>query len=65
MPRKKGEISPRKAAKLVGVHIDTMYEWCRAAHRGKPSMLDGAVRRDSTKHYWINREFVDDLADNY
>ena len=55
-PRRKGEISPIEAARIVGVARSTMYRWCIwATTKSQLSPLDGIVRRDGTGHYWIER----------
>ncbi len=65
MPRRQGEMSPRRAAKVLGVHRDTIYRWCRETMGGKETMLDEAVRADDTGHYYLDAERVKDIADNW
>lgn len=64
MAKQPGEISARHAAKLMGIHINTMYAWARQTcvweqtwrHYNKkapPPPHGFTVRRDLTGHYWV------------
>jgi hypothetical protein len=52
------EITPRRAAKILGVHQETIYRWCQDALAGKKSRLTGHVRRSITGRYFISTSAV-------
>lgn len=65
MPRRPGEISPRRAAQILGVHKLTIYRWCDAAINGEPGMIPrGAVRKTATKRIWLQRSAIDEIAES-
>jgi len=45
-------VTPRRAARLLGIHKETVYRWCRDAVEGKKSRLRD-VRRSVTGRYLI------------
>lgn len=67
MARRDGELSIREAARLLEVHEDTVRAWCRAAvASASPSLagrLRGAVRRDAVGYYWVQKQRIEELAD--
>lgn len=50
--RIRDRISPAKAARMLGVHYNTVLSWCRAAIDGEPSPL-ADVQQHVTGYYWI------------
>jgi excisionase family DNA binding protein len=48
-----GELRARRAAKILGVKLETMYRWCREGRI--------AARTDPTGHYFVNRCLVDQI----
>jgi transposase len=56
----RGRVSPRKAARLLGRHFNTVYAWCRAAERGEDSPLYDVARGDNG-YLSIAREDVERL----
>lgn len=64
MPRRPGEITPRRAAQILGVHRNTIYSWCDAALNGEPCILPrDSVRRTVTKRLWLVREVIVSLSE--
>lgn len=59
-----GEITPRRAARLLGIHEETVYRWCRGAFNGGRSPLDGWVRRSVTGWYYIDSVAIRDMLDD-
>ena len=55
--RRPGELCVREAAAHLEVHERTVRRWAQAALAGEPSQLSH-VRRDITKHYWIDEQDV-------
>lgn len=55
-----GEITPRRAARMLGIHEDTVYRWCQEAleERGP---LRGAVRKSITGWYYIGSIAIEKL----
>lgn len=49
-----GEITPRRAARMLGVHQETIYRWCKDAIAGRESRLTGFVRQSVTGRYFID-----------
>ena len=46
MAGRPGEVSARRAARILGVHPKTVRTWCRKARKGERSPLpSGSVRR--------------------
>jgi excisionase family DNA binding protein len=56
MAARPGEVSPRWAAKKLGVSIQTVWRWCR----------DGELerRRDASRKYWLKRDEVERRAED-
>lgn len=54
MPAQPAELSARRAARLLGCHVQTVYNWCKAGR------LETA-RIDVTGHYWIQRDEIEAL----
>jgi hypothetical protein len=52
------ELTPRGAAKLLGVHVKTVRRWCREAVEGQPSRLED-VRQDLMGRFYINRSLIE------
>lgn len=40
-------ISPRRAASIIGVHHNTVYEWCARTESGEPSPLPRVERAEN------------------
>ena len=53
-----GEVTPRRAARLLGVHSETIYRWCHDAIDGRQSKLTG-VRKSITGRFFIRRETIE------
>jgi len=51
--RKKGFVSPTKAARFLGVHVNTVYSWCKRAESGSPTRLQN-VERTRAGYYYID-----------
>jgi transposase len=51
--RRKGFVSPARAAKMLGVHQDTAYKWARRAAEGGPSRLRNVERHPITGYLHI------------
>jgi predicted site-specific integrase-resolvase len=54
MQPRAGEISARRAARMLGIHVRTVRAWCRAGR------LETA-RIDMTGHYWVLRQEIEAL----
>jgi len=52
--RRKGKISPSKAARLLDVHQNTVYDWCHKAMRGEPTRLHSVEQHPVTGYYHID-----------
>ena len=61
--RKPGFISPRRAAKIIGVHSNTVYAWCQRAVRGEPAKLRRVEQNEVTGYYWIPLDEARQLKD--
>lgn len=61
MTRRK--LSPRRAAALLGRHPNSVYNWCRAAERGEPTVLT-RVERAANGYFQIDAEEVRNLLSN-
>jgi len=62
MARREGEITPARAAKLLGVHRDTIYRWVIAALDNRRGRLDrDDVRKDVTGYIWVMKSKVDTI----
>ena len=55
-----GRISPSKAARMLDVHINTIYSWCQKAINGEPSKLTDVVQH-VTGYFWISLDEVREL----
>ena len=55
------EVSPRWAAEYLGVHLQTVYRWCRDAIDGKTTRVRH-VRRDFLGRFWLKREEIRSLT---
>lgn len=60
--RNPGKISPTKAARILDVHVNTVYAWCRAAVDGRPGRLRH-VKQHVNGYYQIDLDEVRVLAD--
>lgn len=60
--KRPGEYTPRRAARLLGVHLETIYRWCHDCVDGNPSKLK-AVRRSITGRFYIPAQEVDDMIE--
>jgi len=58
------EISPPKAAQILGVNVKTVRAWYRAVRRGEGSKLR-YVRVDAGGRYWLLLSEVRKLAENH
>lgn len=47
-------ISPNRAAKLLGVHVNTVYRWCQATEKGEYSRLSDVIRNDVNGYFEIS-----------
>lgn len=61
-----GEVSPRWAAKVLGVDVQTIWRWCRdgVLQYRRPEL--GRRRRDGTRHvkrYWLAENEIAALRD--
>lgn len=60
---KKRTMSPRRAAKVLGRHYNTVYNHCRAAEAGEPSLFS-QVTRTATGRFELDAEEVRAIATN-
>lgn len=60
--RRRGEVSPREAARILGACKRTLCRWAAAAMAGEPSPIRH-VRRDRFRRYWILGADIDALAE--
>lgn len=51
--RKAGKVTARKAAKILDINVNTMYRWCEAAVRGRPTKIRG-VERTATGRLYVD-----------
>lgn len=56
-----GEVTPRRAARLLGIHEGTVYRWCQEAMDGN-GKLRGAVRKSITGWYYIDAKAIENLG---
>lgn len=47
-------VSPRKAARMLNVHYNTVYSWCRDAIGGCPTKLHKVKQNTLTGRYMID-----------
>lgn len=57
-----GKVSPRKAARMMGVHVHTVYAACRAAEQGQPTLLRN-VSRASNGYLLLDKDEVTKARD--
>ena len=62
---RRGTISPARAAKILGVHRNTVYEWARRAVDGDPSYLENVSAHPVTGYLSISLEEVLALKDEF
>ena len=60
--KKPGEVSTGRAASRLGVDIQTVRRWCRAANGGGRSRIRYA-RKDVGGHWWLSRDEVEDIRE--
>lgn len=58
-----GEITPQRAARMLGVHVGTVYRWCQVAVDGDGPLV-GMVRKSITGWYYIDAQAIEDIAAN-
>lgn len=51
--RQRGKLSPTQVARRLGVHKNTVYAWCRAAVKGRPTKLV-TVERCPNGYYLVD-----------
>jgi predicted site-specific integrase-resolvase len=56
MVKLNGEISPRRAAYLLGINPQTIWRWCREGR------ID--ARLDVTGHYYVRIEQINNIRSN-
>ena len=56
--REPGKVSPRKAARLLGVHYNTVIAHCQRSVRGEPSKLKTVSQNPLSGYYLIELEEV-------
>jgi hypothetical protein len=54
-------VSARKAAKIMGVNVKTMFAYCRAATEGLPSKLTKVERHPLTGHFLVDLDELREL----
>jgi hypothetical protein len=59
--RESGKVSPAKAARLLGLHYNTVYAYCRAAVSGRPSRLVNVSQNPVSGYYQIDLHEVNSL----
>jgi hypothetical protein len=52
--KRRGKISPTRAANILGVHINTVRSWCQKAVAGEPSKLVEVERNPATGYYSVD-----------
>ncbi len=58
MSRRRGTVSPARAAKILGVHRNTVYEWARRAAAGEPSYFEDVTAHPITGYLSISLDEV-------
>lgn len=58
-----GEVTPRRAARLLGVHQETTYRWCKEAVEEGRGKFAGFVRKSVVGWYYIRIEGVSAVLD--
>ena len=51
-------MSPTRAAKVLGVHINTVHTWCRKSVAGTPSKLEKVTRNPVNGYYLLDSDEV-------
>lgn len=59
--RTKDRVSPAKAARLLGLHYNTVYSYCRRAVEGRPSKLVNVSQNPVSRYYEIDLNEVNQL----
>lgn len=62
--KQQGEITPRRTSRILGVHIETVYNWCRQAADGR-GPLAGSVRQSITGWYYIDADTVKIMSNGH
>lgn len=57
---RKGKVTPRRAARILGVHYKTVINWCRSAVAGEGSRLS-SVEVSVTGRYYLDADEVREL----
>lgn len=60
--RKPGFIQPRKAAKILGVHPNTVYQYIGRKEAGEPSPIKTVERNPETGYCWLSLAEIKALA---
>lgn len=47
-------VSPAKAARLLGVHYNTVYSWCRGCVEGSPTRLKQVTQNPLNGRYNVD-----------
>lgn len=63
MSRWRGKCSPAKAARILDVHVNTVYNWCHAAENGERSRLSGVQRHPVNRYFQIDLDEVKKIRD--
>jgi transposase-like protein len=58
-----GEVTPRRAARILGVHEETVYRWCKDAVDEDKGHFRGAARRSVVNWYYIKLSAVEATMD--
>ena len=61
MGKRRGFVSPARAAGMLGVHRNTVYGWARASAAGDTSRLEGVERHAVTGYLSIPLQEVEKL----
>jgi len=56
--RRKGKCSPSKAARILGVHTNTIYNWCRAVEGGQPTRIKKVERHPVTGYLYLDLDEI-------
>jgi hypothetical protein len=59
-----GRVSVSKAARIVGVHYNTMYSYCHKALNGKPSVIKDVQQDAHNKYITVSLVEVKTIAIN-
>lgn len=55
------EVTPARAAKLLGINLETVYRWCHATIDGDGTTRFTRVRRSVTGRFFIDRDDIDEI----